>query len=359
MRLFFSLGKYIHSDITTADNYYLNFAAMNNFWKDLSPPVFTLAPMEDVTDTVFREIIMHEASSGYLKVVMSEFTSIDGLLHEVGGPKVKHRLFVNETERSIMKERGIRIVAQIWGSDPEKFFRAGQLISSNYNFDGIDINMGCPVKKIVKQEACSYLITQPQLAKEIILATMEGSGLPVSVKTRIGFKETDTEKWINHLMDAEPATISIHGRIQKQLYTGSANWDEIALAVKIRNDRKSSVLIHGNGDVFDLATGLEKMKKYKVDGVMIGRGIIGNPWFFSSIGEKKSPEEKLSLLLKHACLFTNTWKGEKNFAIMKRFFKAYTSDFPGAATIRGELMKTHSVDEVEKVLSACEYLIDF
>ena len=154
-----------------------------------------------------------------------------------------------------------------------------------------------------------------------------------------------------------PSVITIHGRIQKQMYSGEASWEEIAKAVKLRNELDSDTLIHGNGDVFDMQTGLDKIKKYRVDGVMIGRGIISNPWFFSKMGEVISPEKKLELLWKHAELFDRTWTREKSFAIMKRFFKSYTSGFHGAAFIRGELMKAKDIDDVKKVLQDCEYYL--
>jgi len=324
----------------------------DNFWQNLKKPVFTLAPMEDVTDTVFREIVLSVSNPGYLNVLFSEFMSTDGFCHEVGRPKVSHRLLVNESERKLLKEKNVKIVAQIWGKDPEKFFKATKAICEEYDFDGIDINMGCPVKKIVKQGGCSALIGMPELAKEIVLATKEASDIPVSVKTRIGLSKVVTEEWINHLLDTNPAVITVHGRIQKQQSEGEADWNEVAKAVKLRDERGSDTLIHGNGDVMSIEDGLQRAEKYGVEGIMIGRGIFHNPWFFNPEQTEKTPEERLALLWKHTSLFVKTWGEGKHFAILKRFFKIYTTGFYGAAQIRAKLMECSSLDDVGKVLDS-------
>ena len=327
----------------------------NNFWQELNKPVFTLAPMEDVTDTVFREVVLSVSDPDCLQVLFSEFTSTDGLCHEVGGPRVKHRLQINPSEREWLKKTGVKIVAQIWGNNPEKFREATRIICEEGEFDGIDINMGCPVKKIVKQGGCSALIGKPELAKEIILATKETSTIPVSVKTRIGLSKVITEEWIAHLLETEPVLITIHGRIQKQQSEGEANWDEVAKAVQLRNSLGSKTLIHGNGDVMTYEDGLKKVEETGVEGVMIGRGIFANPWFFNKQVAEKSPEERLGLLWKHASLYTHTWQDEKHFNILKRFFKIYTSGFPGAAQLRAQLMETHALEDVWRVLQASGY----
>ncbi|RLD59389.1 MAG: tRNA-dihydrouridine synthase [Bacteroidetes bacterium] len=330
----------------------------NNFWYNIKNPVFTLAPMEDVTDTVFREIILGISNPEYLYVFFSEFMSTDGFCHEVGRPKVSHRLLVNDSERKLLKEKNVKLVAQIWGKDPEKFFKATKAICEEYDFDGIDINMGCPVKKIVKQGGCSALIGQPELAKEIILATKEASNIPVSVKTRIGLSKVVTEDWIGHLLETKPSVITIHGRIQKQQSEGLADWKEVAKAVKLRNEMKSDTLIHGNGDVLSLEDGYQKVKDYGVEGIMIGRGIFQNPWFFNMDQQEKTPGERLSILWKHASLYVETWGEGKNFAILKRFFKIYTNGFYGAAQVRAKLMECSSLEDVRKVLDSFDYTLE-
>jgi len=324
----------------------------NNFWQELQKPAFTLAPMEDVTDTVFREIVLNVSDPECLHVLFTEFTSTDGLCHEVGGPKVKHRLQINESEQKLLKKTGVKIVAQIWGTKPEKFAESAKIICSEGLFDGIDINMGCPVKKIVKQGGCSALIGQPQLAKEIIFATQEASSIPVSIKTRIGLNKVITEEWISYLLETKPVLLTVHGRIQKQQSEGVADWNEVAKAVKLRDEMGSETLIHGNGDVMTYEDGLQNALEYGVDGIMIGRGIFNNPWFFNKKETGHSSEERLNLLWKHALLFTRAWDKEKNFAILKRFFKIYTTGFYGAAQIRAKLMECNSLEDVRGVLDS-------
>ena len=329
----------------------------SNFWQEFKKPVFTLAPMEDVTDTVFREIVLGISDPECLHVLFSEFMSTHGFVHAVGGPRVKHRIMINPSERELLKKTGVKIVAQIWGTDPEKFAQTAREICDEGYFDGIDINMGCPVRKIVKQGGCSALIGQPDLAKEIIFATQEASTIPVSVKTRIGLKKVITEEWIGHLLETEPVVITIHGRIQQQQSEGLADWDEVAKAVKLRDQMNSKTLIHGNGDVMSYEEGLNKAEEFGAEGIMIGRGIFHNPWFFNKTIVEKSPEERLQLLWKHASLFTETWQNEKSYAILKRFYKIYTSGFHGAANIRAQLMETNSLEELRKSLEECEYVV--
>lgn len=321
-----------------------------NFWKELNRPVFALAPMEDVTDTVFREIVLSLSSPDKLHVLFTEFTSVDGMNHPKGRDVVSQRLRINTGERDLLKEKNVRIVAQLWGSSPEKFYRASKIISEEYNFDGIDINMGCPVKKIVKQGACSALILQPQLAREIIQAASEGSGLPVSVKTRIGFDTVDTLAWIDNLLDSQASAICIHGRTRKMQSEGSADWNEISKSVRLRDEKKCSTLILGNGDVMNIEEAENKVRIFGVDGVMIGRGIFANPWLFSNNTDEKSQAEKIDVLLKHAELYDHTWGSGKNFAQMKRFFKIYLSGFSGAAQLRAVLMNANKLSEVKDCL---------
>ena len=191
-----------------------------SFWKTRHKPILALAPMEDVTDTVFRELILSVSDPARLHLVFTEFTSVDGLCHEEGRDAVAQRLLVTDRERELLRNKDIRIVAQIWGADPENFFKASSLLREHFHFDGIDINMGCPVKKIIKHGSCSALIKDPVRASEIIAATIEGSGLPVSVKTRTGFDRVATESWVSHLLESGVEAITIHGRTQKMLSEG-------------------------------------------------------------------------------------------------------------------------------------------
>ncbi len=323
---------------------------MPNFWRTFSKPIFALAPMEDVTDTSFREIIAGLSDPKILNVLFTEFTSVDGMNHPKGKPRVAERLFVSESEREILKRKNFKLVAQIWGNNPEIFHKVARDITDEYDFDGLDINMGCPVKNVVKNGCCSALISQPALAKEIILATKEATHLPVSVKTRTGLKAHDTEIWIGHVMETKPAAIILHGRTQKQQSDGLADWEEIAKGARVRDEIDPEIPFLGNGDVMSYAQGEELSLKYGLDGVMIGRGIFHNPWFFNNPAPTPSITDKLAQLMVHTQIFERNWSGKKNFNILKRFYKIYTNDFPGAAKLRAELMESKSFDEVYTII---------
>lgn len=302
---------------------------MNNFWTKLKKPILIQAPMEDVTDTVFRQII---AKCGKPNVFFTEFTNVEGLCSR-GYDKVAKRLIFTPVERPI--------VAQLWGKTPEKFFEAAKLTKLK-GFDGIDINMGCPEKSVVKKGTGAGLINNFKLVEEIVAATRKGAGgLPVSVKTRIGIKEIQTEEWISFLLGLKLDALIIHGRTVQEMSDVPCHWDEIGKVVKLRNAMKSKTLIIGNGDIKSLNEAEEKYEKYKVDGVMIGRGIFDNLWIFNKNVNpvKISYEEKLKLLIKHISLFDKTWEKSKNFSIMKKFYKIYISGMPDAKSIRTKLME--------------------
>jgi|AntRauTorckE6833_2_1112554.scaffolds.fasta_scaffold01275_4 tRNA-dihydrouridine synthase len=322
-----------------------------NFWKTLSRPVMSLAPMEDVTDTAFRELVMRISNPEHLDVLFTEFTSMDGLCHEVGRENVIKRFKISESERHWLDKTNTKIVAQVWGTDPEKFYRSAKYITGKMDFDGIDINMGCPVKKIVKNGGCSALISTPELAKEIILATKEGSNLPVSVKTRTGIKNHNTASWIIDLLETKPAAITLHGRTQKDMSEVPADWKEVGKAAAIRNEKNPETLIFGNGDILSIAQANKKVKQYNLDGVMIGRGVFHNPWVFNP-GFEPTLSERLDTLLLHTQLFDDYWQDQRNFAVLRRFYKIYVQGFPGASKLRAALMETQNKEEVTKVMNA-------
>lgn len=312
-----------------------------NFWLSLPRPFFALAPMEDVTDTVFRQIV---ASCAPPDVYFTEFTNCDGLLSP-GCDIVRRRLRYTQIERPI--------VAQIWGVHPENYFKTAQLLVE-LGFNGIDINMGCPEKSVVTHGACAALINNRPLAHEIILATQEGikstkKAIPLSIKTRIGYNKIITEDWIGFLLSHQLAALTVHGRTAAEQSQVPCHWDEIGKAVSLRNQLKSKTLIIGNGDILDRAQGLAKAKKYKVDGIMIGRGVLNNLWAFSAQpAPKLSVEDRLKLLKNHVELFDRTWGAKKNFSILKKYFKIYLTGFPGASDLRTMFMDCHSVPEVMK-----------
>jgi len=322
-----------------------------NFWADANEPLMILAPMEDVTDTAFRELVMRISQPGKLHVVFTEFTSTDGLCHPVGRPKVEQRLKVSESERELLRSLDIKIVAQIWGNNPEKYHQAVKYITEEYQFDGIDINMGCPVRNVVAQGSCSALIDNESLADEIIAATRKATHLPVSLKTRLGVKKIDTERWMEFLLRQPLDAITLHGRIQKQMSDGQANWDEITKAAHMRNQMANHIKIIGNGDVMSHHEGIEKCKHFNTDGAMLGRGIFSNPWLFNPTRSEVPVQEKLNTLLLHLKLFEENWGTTKHFAILRRFFKIYISGFRGAAELRAEMMQVNSFDDALKTVN--------
>lgn len=321
-----------------------------NFWNTIDRPIIALAPMEDVTDTVLRELLLGLTDPGCLHVVMTEFISTDGMLHKKARERVIHRLRVTDQERALLKKKNVKIVAQIWGNTPENYAKVAKEITEEMEFDGIDINMGCPVPKVVARGCCSGLIGNPTLAKEIIRAAQEATTLPVSVKTRIGLKSIATEEWIGHVLETKPAALTIHGRTQKQMSDGLASWEEIAKAARLRDQLGLKVPVLGNGDVQSLEEALAKCAEFALDGAMIGRGIFHNPWIFMDEQRERTREEKLELLWKHTELFDRVWGGTKNFHILRHYYSIYSKGFPGAADLRARLMQTESIADVETIL---------
>jgi tRNA-dihydrouridine synthase len=310
-----------------------------SFWKTLPTPFFALAPMEAVTDVIFRHVIAQAARPD---VFFTEFTNATSFCHPKGGlGSVRGRLTFAANEQPI--------VAQIWGANPEHFATMGKALAE-MGFAGIDINMGCPVKAVIRAGGGSGLIEDPTLAAELIAAAKE-SGLPVSVKTRLGFKTVKTEEWSSFLLNQDIEALTIHARIQKDMSKVPARWEEVGKVVAIRNEIAPNTLIIGNGDVENRHHGIELVKKWGVDGIMIGRGIFHNPFAFETIPREHSRKELLGLLELQLDLFDQAIKTEpRQFDPLKRFFKIYVRDFPGASELRDTLMRTKSTDEVRALI---------
>lgn len=324
---------------------------MANFWEELKSPFFVLAPMEDVTDTVFRQIIAAVAKPD---VFFTEFANVDAICHNSpSDPSLNLRegRYTNPgLQRLLYSEIERPIVAQIWGTDPQKFFRAAQIVAG-MGFNGIDINLGCPVRKIIKTGACAALIGQEKLVGKIITATKEGAGeLPLSIKTRIGIKGPVIEDWIRFLLTQNLAAITIHGRTAAEKSEVPAHWDEIAKVVSIRNQSKAETLIIGNGDVTSILSAKHLALSIGVDGVMIGRGIFQNLAIFNPQIPSLNPQEMIKFYLRHVELFEKTWGKTKNFAILKKFAKTYISGFTGASGARKMLVATKNYDQLLDVL---------
>lgn len=312
------------------------------FWGKLKKPFFVLAPMADVTDAAFRRVI---AKYGKPDVMYTEFVSTDGLLSP-GRERLLPDLMYTEGERPI--------VAQIFGTKPDYFeTMAEQLVEMG--FDGIDINMGCPDRALVKAGSCAGLIDTPELAQEIVRATKRGvektgKKIPVSVKTRLGVKKPVLETWFPALLETEPALITLHARTAKEMSLVPARWEEIARAVEMA--KGSGTLVVGNGDVKDLIDARKKAEETGADGIMLGRAIFGNPFLFNETMDvsKISLREKLDILLEHAALFEELLP-QKNFAIMRKHFGAYVKNFDGAAAIRMRLMECENSAQMRAVIN--------
>lgn len=308
-------------------------------WNSLKKPFFVLAPMEDVTDTVFRRVVN---MTGRPEIYFTEFTSVEGFMSR-GRPKVAYRFERTEQENPL--------IAQIWGLKPENFLATAKWIAEESDFAGIDLNMGCPKEDVIKRGACAGLIRNPTLAAEIIAATREGAGkLPVSVKTRIGDKENQIDSWVRFILEQKPAALTIHFRTILEMSKVPAHWDLAPQIVALKNEISPKTVVIGNGDVISRQQGLDLAAESGIDGIMVGRGIFHDPWIFSQNPPEKTKEVRLQLLLDHARLFNAHWGRRKNFHVLKRYFKIYSADFDGAGELRENLMLTETLEDVETAL---------
>ena len=315
----------------------------NNFWAELPKPFFILAPMEDVTDVVFRHVVKE---AGAPDVFFTEFTNSDSFCHPDGIESVRGRLAFTEDEQPM--------VAHIWGDKPE-FFREMSIALADMGFKGIDLNMGCPVPNVAERGKGSGLILRPEVAAKLIEAAKAG-GLPVSVKTRLGFTDTaEMEKWISHLLKQDIANLSVHMRTRKEMSKVAAHWELIPRIVELRDEIAPQTLITINGDILDRQMGLELAEKYGVDGLMIGRGIFKNPYAFEKEPQEHSPKELIGLLRLQLDLQDKyAEQVPRSIVGLHRFFKIYVKGFPGANDLRVSLMNTKSTAEVREILADFE-----
>ena len=295
--------------------------------------------MADVTDYAFRNIIN---KYGKPDVLWTEFVSADGLAHPQARPKLMIDLKYDKSEHPI--------IAQIFGSNPENIKTASALCRE-LDFDGIDINMGCPDKSVEKQGAGASMIKDLEKAKLVIESARNGAGeIPVSVKTRIGYNKNEIDTWIRGLLELKLPVLTVHLRTRKEMSDVPAHWELMPSIIKLRNEISPETLIIGNGDVVDINDAKKKSEETGCDGVMLGRAIFGNPWLFSNKNALSSVSDKLKVMLEHTKLFEDTFSGIKNFAIMKKHYKAYVNGFDGAKELRIKLMETNSYNEVKNIV---------
>lgn len=351
-----------------------------NFWQDIATPLFAVAPMADVTDAAFRRLIatysaFHERND---VVMWTEFVSADGLVlaPEEGRAKLLKDLEYTDAERPI--------VAQLFSATPAHM-EAAAALCRELGFDGVDINMGCPDRSIEKQGCGAAMIKTPEVATEVIAAAKRGArsgeegGIPVSVKTRLGYSADEVETWIPTLLRTHPAALTVHARTRTEMSKVPARWERIERIGALRNELSPETKVIGNGDVLSMTDAREKVGASGADGAMVGRALFGNPWFFhpsrrlplrmtalpthgvdrdSIVAHDDTDDaieyvtlaERLAVMLEHTELFTELLP-HKSFATMKKHYKAYVSGFDGAKPLRTALMETNGPAEVRDIVT--------
>lgn len=360
-----------------------------NFWQKIAKPIIGLSPMDGVTDASFRFITAKHAGPD---VTFTEFVNVETTFY---APQTLIKdLTYSEIERPV--------VAQIYGHTPESFYQVAHIVCE-LGFDGLDINMGCPARKVAANGSGAALILNPELARSIIRAAGQGiqhwfegqtlsdlkmnpeliqkirisnrlrKGLetppgrrliPLSVKTRLGYDQIVVEEWIQTLLEEKPALISLHGRTLKQMYKGNADWEAIARAVNIA--KNSGTLILGNGDLQDMNDIYRRVRETNVDGVLLGRSAQGNPWIFRAKDQVKralssntaicihqapvSLEERFRVILEHGNHFEKQL-GSSSFMGMRKHLAWYCRAFPRAAELRSQMVRLNNVGEVVQCLS--------
>jgi len=298
--------------------------------------------MDGITDAPFRNIT---DIYGKPDIIYTEFISVKGLI--LGRPAIQRMLLCHKTNTTM--------IAQFFGNEPEYFYQAAQ-VAMEKGYDGIDINMGCPDKSVFNRGGGSGLILQPKLAKEIISSVKKAvrdsakklniqKYIPVSVKTRTGYKIPQTKEWISQLLEAEPDVICLHARTFAQKYSGRADWEQVGIAADLARPTKTKIF--GNGDIKSRQQALEKIKQYNLAGVLIGRAALGNPWIFKGI--VPTTVERFKVVLEHCKKFTEFFPAS-DFSIMRKHLAWYIKDFPHAAEVRNQLMRVNNIDDVKKII---------
>lgn len=331
-------------------------APVRGFWQKLideklshGDSISVVAPMADVTDVAFRSMIARYSKPHGPDVMWTEFVSADGLCSQ-GREVLKRDLEFSDIERPI--------VAQLFSSTPENICKAARLCRE-LGFDGIDINMGCPDKSIEKQGAGAAHMKDWRRAQEVIRAAQDGAGdIPVSVKTRLGYNKMEWKEWLPKILECNIPALTVHLRTRKEMSLVDAHWDLMPEVVKLVRDmtgppEEGGTIILGNGDIKSVTEGKKKAEESGADGVMIGRGIFGTPWFFDEeeFNKGKTLEERLKICIEHTKLYEEKLGDIKSFAIMKKHYKAYVHGFEGAKELRMELMECKNAKEVESIIN--------
>ncbi len=359
-----------------------------NFWRNIPRPIIGLSPMDSVTDASFRYIT---AKHGRPDVILTEFVNIQSAIY---APELMLKDFTYaEIERPVL--------AQIYGKTPELFYKVAHIVGE-LGFDGLDINMGCPTRKVAAAGCGAALIREPDLARAIIQATRRGlqdwhhgqtlkdigirpsaiaafnaanrrrAGidtiaerrlLPISIKTRIGYDSVVVKDWISTLLEERPAAITLHGRTLQQGYKGNAEWDAIAQAAEIA--KNSGTLLLGNGDLLDMPDVYRRVRESHVDGVLIGQATEGNPWLFAGKERVKqalrgfgtvTPQvavtltERVDVMLEHSRHYEKVVQNHCFYGMRKNLLW-YCRGFPGAEALRSQMKHASSANDVERILT--------
>lgn len=336
---------------------------VKNIWAELPKGFTVLAPMEGVTDAVFRQVI---AKAGRPDLFFTEFTNVSSYASERGRDNALERLEVVATDEPI--------IAQIWGKNPEHFAETAGVLEG-LGFAGLDINMGCPDRHVNAAGGGAAMIKTPELAVECIRRAKQATKLPVSVKTRLGYSFVEEfREWLPVVLREEPAALTVHLRTRKEMSKVPAYYELISEIAKLRDEIAPATKFVINGDIKDLRQAKELAAKYpEVDGFMIGRGVFENPYCFTEY--EPTREDLMGLLNYHLELFdakdaeycakqAGRMREDPDFALrmdgrvrslafepLKRFFKIYLRDFPGASDLRAELMETHDTAKVREILA--------
>lgn len=306
-----------------------------NFWDQFQPGFTILAPMEGVTDIAFRQVVARAARPD---IFFTEFTNVNSYTSEKGRHNALERLRYEPTEKPI--------VAQIWGKTPEYFADTAAALK-DLGYQAVDINMGCPDRHVVATGSGSGLIRTPELAKEIIRAT-KSAGFATSVKTRLGYTNIDEWRaWLTNILEETPAALTVHLRTKKEMSKVEAHYELIPEIAKLRNEISPKTKLIINGDIKSAAEA-PKYVALGADGIMIGRGVFANPFCFEKTPREHSRAELLDLMNYHLDLYEKYELAP--YDPLKRFFKIYINNFPGASDIREALMHTKTIAEARDTI---------
>lgn len=309
-------------------------------WQELPKPFLILAPMEGVTDIMFRQVI---ARAGRPDLFFTEFTNVSSYASEKGRANALERLEIVLSDKPI--------IAQIWGKNPEHFAECAAALE-NLGFAGIDLNFGCPDKNVNKTGGGAAMIKTPELAKECFRNAKKATNLPVSIKTRLGWSKVEEYKdWLSTLLNEHPAALTVHLRTKKEMSKVAAHYELIPEILKLRKEISPETKLIINGDIKNRTEALRLYEEYpEIDGFMIGRGVFQNPYCFTN--HEATKDELMELLYLHLNLYEKYSKKHYiSYEPLKHFYKIYINNFPGAGELRAKLMETHSAEGAREVLA--------